>query len=77
MAAYTAGKITEAALDKVGRDVTREAFVDALESMKNFDVGVTFPISYSNDNHEGTTQVEIVRVAPDLKWEAVAQSSGR
>ena len=77
MAAYTAGKITVAALDKVGRDVTREAFVDALESMKNFDVGVTFPISYSNDNHEGTTQVEIVRVAPDLKWEAVAQSSGR
>jgi branched-chain amino acid transport system substrate-binding protein len=77
MAAYTAGKITEAALDKVGRDVTREAFVDALESMKNFDVGVTFPISYSKDNHEGTTQVEIVRVAPDLKWEAVAQSSGQ
>jgi branched-chain amino acid transport system substrate-binding protein len=77
MAAYTAAKITEAALDKVGRNVAREAFVDALESMKNFDVGVTFPISYSKDNHEGTTQVEIVRVAPDLKWEAVAQSSGQ
>ncbi len=76
-AAYTAAKLTEAALDKVGRNVTREAFVDALESMKNFDIGVTFPVSYSKDNHEGTTQVEIVRVAPDLKWEAVAQRSGQ
>jgi branched-chain amino acid transport system substrate-binding protein len=76
-AAYTAAKITEAALDKLGRNVSREAFVDALESMKNFDIGVTFPVSYSKDNHEGTTQVEIVRVAPDLKWESIAQSSGK
>jgi branched-chain amino acid transport system substrate-binding protein len=76
-AAYTAAKITEAALDKVGRNVTREAFVDALESMKNFDVGMTFPITYSKDNHEGTTEVEIIRVAPDLKWESIAQSSGK
>src|SRR5438270_13490385 len=54
-AAYTAAKITEAALDKVGRNLTREAFVDALESMKNFDIGMTFPVSFSKDNHEGTT----------------------
>jgi branched-chain amino acid transport system substrate-binding protein len=76
-AAYTAAKISEAALDKVGRNLTREAFVDALESMKNFDIGMTFQVSYSKDNHEGTTQVEIVKVAPDLKWESVAESSGK
>jgi uncharacterized membrane protein len=57
--------------------LTREAFVDALESMKNFDIGMTFPVSFSKDNHEGTTLVEIVKVAPDLKWESVAQSSDK
>jgi branched-chain amino acid transport system substrate-binding protein len=75
--AYAAAKITEAALDKVGRNLTREAFVDALESMKSFDIGMTFPVSFSKDSHEGTTMVEIVKVAPDLKWESVAQSSGK
>jgi hypothetical protein len=38
---------------------------------------MTFPITYSKDNHEGTTEVEIIRVAPDLKWESIAQSSGK
>jgi branched-chain amino acid transport system substrate-binding protein len=76
-AAYTAAKITEAALDKSGRNLTREGFVDALESMKDFDTGMTFPVSYTKDNHEGTTLVEIIRVAPDLKWESVAQSTGK
>jgi branched-chain amino acid transport system substrate-binding protein len=76
MAAYTAAKISEAAMTKVGRNLTREAFVDALEEVKNFDTGLTFPVSFSKTNHEGTTQIEIVRVAPDLKWESVAASGG-
>jgi hypothetical protein len=45
--------------------------------MKNFDIEMTFPVSFSKDNHEGTTQVEIVKVAPDLKWESVAENSGK
>ena len=45
--------------------------------MKDFDTGMTFPVSYTKDNHEGTTLVEIIRVAPDLKWESVAQSTGK
>jgi hypothetical protein len=38
---------------------------------------MTFPISYSKDNHEGTTEVEIIRVRPDLKWESVSQIGRR
>jgi branched-chain amino acid transport system substrate-binding protein len=71
-AAYTAAKITEAAIRKVGKNLTREAFVDALETMKDFDIGITFPVTFTKDSHEGTKQVEIVRVGPDLKWEAIA-----
>ena len=77
LAGYAAGKVSEAALEKVGKDLSRESFVDALEGIKNFDTGMTFPISYSKDNHEGTTEVEIIRVQPDLKWESVSQIGGR
>ena len=77
LAGYAAGKVSEAALEKVGKDLSRESFVDALEGIKNFDTGMTFPISYSKDNHEGTTEVEIIRVRPDLKWESVSQIGRR
>ena len=77
MAAYAAAKVTEAALEKVGRNLSREAFIDAVEQTKNFDTGVTFPISYSKDNHEGTRAVEVIRVAPDLKWETLGTSETR
>jgi branched-chain amino acid transport system substrate-binding protein len=77
LAGYAAGKVSEAALEKVGKDLSRESFVDALEGIKNFDTGMTFPISYSKDNHEGTTEVEIIRVQPDLKWESVSQIGRR
>jgi branched-chain amino acid transport system substrate-binding protein len=69
LAAYMAGKITEAALEKIGRSPTREAFVDALETMKDFDTGTTFPVTFTKDSHEGTTHVSIIRVNPGLKWE--------
>jgi branched-chain amino acid transport system substrate-binding protein len=69
LAAYMAGKVTEAALEKIGRNPTREAFVDALETLKEFDTGITFPVTFTKDSHEGTTQVSIIRVNPQLKWE--------
>ncbi len=69
LAAYMAGKVTEAALEKVGRTPTREAFVDALETLKDFDTGTTFPVTFSKESHEGTTRVSIIRVNPSLKWE--------
>lgn len=69
LAAYAAGKVTEDALRRIGPNPTREAFVDALETLRNFDTGVAFPISYSKDNHEGTEQALVIRVNKELKWE--------
>jgi branched-chain amino acid transport system substrate-binding protein len=68
-AAYAAGKVTEDALRRIGANPTREAFVDALETLRNFETGVAFPISYSKDNHEGTEQALVIRVNKELKWE--------
>jgi branched-chain amino acid transport system substrate-binding protein len=49
------------ALKKVGPDVTREKFIDALNSLKNFDTGVlSAPISFSADDHAGVKSGEMM-----------------
>jgi len=73
LAAYGAGKVTGEALQRAGRELTREKFVDALESLKNFDTGVTFPVSYSATSHEGTTRVNLVRVNQKVEWEILGE----
>ena len=68
LSAYGAGKVTEAALLKAGKDVTRESFIDALESLEGFDTGVTFPVTYTSESHEGTRRMQIITIGSDLKW---------
>jgi branched-chain amino acid transport system substrate-binding protein len=72
--AYTAAKVAERAMLAAGKNLTREAVVDVLESTENFDSGVAFPVSYSKTDHEATTQVEIIRVEPDLEWKPLGQN---
>jgi len=69
LAGYGAGKIVEEGLRRAGRDLTRDRFIEALESLKGFDPGVIFPVTYAKDKHEGTTEVSIVRVGDKLTWE--------
>jgi branched-chain amino acid transport system substrate-binding protein len=69
LAAYGACQVALEAMRRVGKDLTRERFIDALETIKNFDTGVTFPVTYGLDRHEATDQVLIVRVNDKLEWE--------
>jgi len=71
LAGYGAGKIVEEALRRAGKELTREKFVDALETLKAYDAGVLFPTTFTRDNHEGTTEVQIVRVNDQGHWEIV------
>ncbi|SDS56160.1 ABC transporter substrate-binding protein [Bradyrhizobium canariense] len=49
------------ALKKAGPDLTREKFIDALNSLKNFDTGVlSAPISFSPDDHAGVKSGEMM-----------------
>jgi len=73
LAGYGAGKITEEGLRRAGRDLTREKFVEALETLKEFDTGVLFPVTYAKDKHEGSSEAKIVRVNDKLEWEIVAK----
>lgn len=73
LAGYGAGKIVEEALRRAGRDLTRDRFIEALETLRDFDPGVIFPVTYTRDRHEGTSQTAIVRVNDRLEWEIVAK----
>ncbi len=52
--AYASAKVLVAALDKAGPDLTPASLIAALmNSMHNYDNGLTGPISFSPDNHMG------------------------
>jgi branched-chain amino acid transport system substrate-binding protein len=68
---FGAGRIAIEGLRRVGRDLTREKFITALESIKEFDPGVGFPVTFSKDNHEGTTQVRMLRLNEKIQWEVL------
>jgi ABC-type branched-subunit amino acid transport system substrate-binding protein len=61
----------EEALKRTGKELSREKFIDALETFKAVDTGVLFPTTFTKDNHEGTTEVQIVRVNEQGQWEVV------
>lgn len=73
LAGLGAGRAAGEALRRVGRELTRDKFIGALESLNNFDTGVTFPVTYGKDKHEATDQVSIVRVNDKLHWEIVGK----
>ena len=46
--------------------MTRERFVDALESLHNLDVG-GFPVSYTSAQHNGSNFVELTVIGKDRR----------
>ncbi len=56
------------ALKQVGKDLTREALIDKLETWKNYDNGLSGPVSYGPEDHEGSEGFFVVK-AKDNKWE--------
>ena len=55
---FIAAKAFVEGLRRTGRDVTREKFITAVESMRNVDLG-GFIVQYSPDNHVGSKFVEM------------------
>lgn len=49
---YVFGKLTVAGLERAGPNLTRETFVDAMESLKDWDAGGIMPkVTFSKTNH--------------------------
>ncbi|WP_052360090.1 ABC transporter substrate-binding protein [Desulfovibrio alcoholivorans] len=50
-------KVLVEGLRRAGRDLTRERFLDAIESVRNFSVGIASPVSFAPDRHQGLERV--------------------
>lgn len=49
---YTFGRLIVEGMERAGRDLTRERFIDAMESLKDWDAGGVMPnVSFSATNH--------------------------
>ncbi len=60
LSSWAVGEVIVAALQQAGRNPTRESFIAALESLKDFTTGLTPPFSYSANEHQGIKQLAIV-----------------
>ena len=52
-----AAKIGVEAMNRAGRDLTRERMIAALEQMQNYETKISGPISFSATDHMGTNAV--------------------
>jgi ABC-type branched-subunit amino acid transport system substrate-binding protein len=48
-------------LRRAGRELTRERFLDAIESINNFSVGIASPVSYGPNRHQGLERIYFTR----------------
>jgi ABC-type branched-subunit amino acid transport system substrate-binding protein len=62
--AYSAAALLIEALMRTGRDVSREGVIDTLESVRNFEGGMTPPLTFGPNRHVGSRGAEIVRYDP-------------
>jgi branched-chain amino acid transport system substrate-binding protein len=54
-------------LKRAGRDLTREKFVAALETIKSFETGFTLPTTFTATDHEGNRAARILEIQPGGK----------
>jgi branched-chain amino acid transport system substrate-binding protein len=70
MVSYQGATVFEEALKRAGRDLTRDKFIAAMESIKNFDAsGLTNPTSFSPTDHQGARTVRVYQILPGGKTE--------
>lgn len=58
-------KVLVKALEDTGHDITREKFIEALELMHNYDVGIGKEITYSVLDHQGLGGIYYSRISED------------
>jgi ABC-type branched-subunit amino acid transport system substrate-binding protein len=64
---FIAAKVMVEGLRRAGKNLTRESFTKAMESMDPYDVG-GFKVGYSADNHNGSKYVDLTIISKDGKF---------
>lgn len=52
-------------LKRAGRDLTRDKFIAALETIRGFETGFTLPTTFTPNDHEGNKAARILEIQPD------------
>jgi ABC-type branched-subunit amino acid transport system substrate-binding protein len=76
---YINAKVVVEALRRAGPNPTRVAYRQALESLKNFDLGIGAPLSFGPERHQGLDSVYFTRVdgerwVPIADWSSAVQA---
>lgn len=64
MEGFVAAKVLVEGLKRAGRGVTRESFIDAIDGMKNLNLG-GFPLDFGPQKHTGSRFVELTLLTED------------
>ena len=67
---YLVGRLAIAALDKAGKDVTRESLLKTIKETGRFDIG-GLVMTYGPDDNEGLDKVFMTVIQPDGSFKAV------
>jgi len=63
---YNGAMVFAEALRKAGRDLSREGFIRAMESIQNFETGIGLPTTFGPNRREGNLQARVLEFQPDL-----------
>ncbi len=59
---YVNARVLVEGLRRAGRDLNREAFIRAIESIRDYDLGIANPLSFSPFDHQGLERVYFTRI---------------
>ena len=56
------GRVMVEGLSRAGRDLTRENFIDAIETIQNYSLGIANPLNFSAQDHQGLEKVYFTQI---------------
>lgn len=59
---YINARILAEALERAGRDITRNRFLRAIESIQDYDLGIANPLSFGKNDYQGLEQVYFTKI---------------
>ena len=59
---YINARVLVEGLKKAGPDITREKFIEAIESINNFDLGILNRLSFGKNDYQGLDRVYFTKI---------------
>jgi ABC-type branched-subunit amino acid transport system substrate-binding protein len=68
---YLAGVVLVESLKRAGRDLNSETLVDAIESLKGYDLGVGVPVAFGPSEHQAWHKIWGTMLQTDGSWKTI------